>query len=199
MSKKIITISRAFGSGGLDIGKKLSEKLGIPCYDKELIALAAKESGYALDFIKENGEYGNNSLLYNIAISSFGVPTFTHNNISAPDKIYILQNNIIKDIADKGPCIILGRSADYILRERDDVLNVFVYASDMEYRKKLLEANGTPATEKEIVKKDKTRAANYKRYTSKDWGKAANYHLCLDTSVLGIDKCVELILKAIEM
>lgn len=199
MSKKIITISRAFGSGGLDIGKKLSEKLGIPCYDKELIALAAKESGYALDFIKENGEYGNNSLLYNIAISSFGVPTFTHNNVSAPDKIYILQNNIIKDIADKGPCIILGRSADYILRERDDVLNVFVYASDMEYRKKLLEANGTPATEKEIIKKDKTRATNYKRYTSKDWGKAANYHLCLDTSVLGVDKCVELILKAVEM
>lgn len=199
MAKKIITISRAFGSGGLDIGKKLSEKLGIPCYDKELIALAAKESGYALDYIKENGEYGNNSLLYNIAISSFGVPSFSHNNISAPDKIYILQNNIIRDIADKGPCIILGRSADYILRERDDVLNVFVYASDMEYRKKLLEDNGTPATEKEIIKKDKTRATNYKRYTSKDWGKAENYHICLDSSVLGIDKCVDLILKAIEM
>lgn len=199
MAKKIITISRAFGSGGLDIGKKLSEKLGIPCYDKELIALAAKESGYALDYIKENGEYGNNSLLYNIAISSFGVPSFSHNNISAPDKIYILQNNIIRDIADKGPCIILGRSADYILRERDDVLNVFVYASDMEYRKKLLEDNGTPATEKEIIKKDKTRATNYKRYTSKDWGKAENYHICLDSSVLGIDGCVDLILKAIEM
>lgn len=199
MAKKIITISRAFGSGGLDIGKKLSEKLGIPCYDKELIALAAKESGYALDYIKENGEYGNNSLLYNIAISSFGVSSFSHNNISAPDKIYILQNNIIRDIADKGPCIILGRSADYILRERDDVLNVFVYASDMEYRKKLLEENGTPATEKEIIKKDKTRATNYKRYTSKDWGKAENYHICLDSSVLGIDKCVDLILKAIEM
>ncbi|MBE7047581.1 MAG: cytidylate kinase-like family protein [Ruminococcaceae bacterium] len=199
MAKKIITISRAFGSGGLDIGKKLSEKLGIPCYDKELIALAAKESGYALDYIKENGEYGNNSLLYNIAISSFGVSSFSHNNISAPDKIYILQNNIIRDIADKGPCIILGRSADYILRERDDVLNVFVYASDMEYRKKLLEDNGTPATEKEIIKKDKTRATNYKRYTSKDWGKAENYHICLDSSVLGIDKCVDLILKAIEM
>ena len=198
MAKNIITISRQFGSGGLDIGKKLSEKLGVPCYDKELIALAAKESGFALDFIKENGEYGNNSLLYNIAISSFGVPSFSHNNISAPDKIYILQNNIIREIADKGPCIILGRSADYILRERDDVLNVFVYSSDMEFKKELLSANGTSATEKDIIKKDKVRATNYKRYTSREWGKAANYHLCLDTSVLGIDKCVELILSAMK-
>ena len=198
MAKNIITISREFGSGGLDIGQKLSEKLGIPCYDKELIAYAAKESGFALDFIKENGEYGNNSLLFNIAISGFGVSSFSNNNISAPDKIYILQNNIIKEIADKGPCIIMGRSSDYILRDRDDVLNVFVYASDMEFKKELLKANGTPATEKEILKKDKTRAANYKRYTSKDWGKASNYHLCVDTSELGIDKCVELILNAIK-
>ena len=198
MSKTIITISREFGSGGLDIGVKLAEKLGIPCYDKELIALAAKESGFALDFIKENGEYGNNSLLFNIAISSFGVPSFSHNNISAPDKIYILQNNIIREIADKGPCIIMGRSADYILRERDDVLNVFVYASSMEFKKEILKSNGTPATEKEIKKKDKIRATNYKRYTSKEWGKASNYHLCLDASVLGIDKCVELILEAVK-
>ena len=198
MSKTIITISREFGSGGLDIGVKLAEKLGIPCYDKELIALAAKESGFALDFIKENGEYGNNSLLFNIAISSFGVPSFSHNNISAPDKIYILQNNIIREIADKGPCIIMGRSADYILRERDDVLNVFVYASSMEFKKEILKSNGTSITEKEIIKKDKTRATNYKRYTSKEWGKASNYHLCLDASVLGIDKCVELILEAVK-
>lgn len=197
MSKKIITISRGFGSGGLDIGKILSEKLDIPFYDKELIALTAQKSGYALDFIKENGEYGKNSLLYNIALSTgFGTPTFSHSNISAPDKIYIMQNNLIKEIADKGPCVIMGRCADYILRERDDVLNVYIYASDFEFKQKVLEGTDFKITEKEIAKKDKNRATNYRRYTGKEWGKAENYHLSLDSSVFGIEKCAEIILNA---
>ena len=129
MQKKIVTISRQYGSGGRYIGKKLSEKLGIPCYDEKLIDMVAKESGFAQDFVAEKGERMTGSLLFNIASSlSYANNVFSGNGVSLQDEIYFIQNKIIKDLAEKGSCVIVGRCADYILRERDDVLNVFIHA-----------------------------------------------------------------------
>lgn len=168
MEKKIITISRQYGSGGRYVGQKLSEKLGIPCYDEKLIDMVAKESGFAQDFVAEKGERMTGSLLFNIASSlSYANNILSGNGMSLQDEIYFIQNRIIKDLAEKGSCVIVGRCADYILRERKDVLNIFIYA-DME--SKMERAVTYFGLEKENVsailkKKDKARSNHYKYYT----------------------------------
>ena len=199
MQKKIVTISRQYGSGGRYIGKKLSEKLGIPCYDEKLIDMVAKESGFAQDFVAEKGERMTGSLLFNIASSlSYANNILSGNGMSLQDEIYFIQNRIIKDLAEKGSCVIVGRCADYILRERKDVLNIFIYA-DME--SKMERAVTYFGLEKENVsailkKKDKARYNHYKYYTDQEWGMASNYDLSLNSGILGIDGCVEMIEKA---
>lgn len=200
MQKKIVTISRQYGSGGRYIGKKLSEKLGIPCYDEKLIDMVAKESGFAQDFVAEKGERMTGSLLFNIASSlSYANNILSGNGMSLQDEIYFIQNRIIKDLAEKGSCVIVGRCADYILRERKDVLNIFIYA-DME--SKMERAVTYFGLEKENVsailkKKDKARSNHYKYYTDQEWGMASNYDLNLNSGILGIDGCVEMIEKAL--
>ena len=201
MQKKIITISRQYGSGGRYIGKKLSEKLGIPCYDDKLIDMVAKESGFAQDFVAEKGERMTGSLLFNIASSlSYANNVFSGNGVSLQDEIYFIQNKIIKDLANKGACVIVGRCADYILREREDVLNVFIHA-DMESKLDRavtyfgITKDQAPAL---LKKKDKARSNHYKYYTDQDWGMASNYDLCLNSGILGIDGCVDVILKAMD-
>ena len=200
MQKKIVTISRQYGSGGRYIGKKLSEKLGIPCYDEKLIDMVAKESGLAQDFVAEKGERMTGSLLFNIASSlSYANNILSGNGMSLQDEIYFIQNRIIKDLAEKGSCVIVGRCADYILRERKDVLNIFIYA-DME--SKMERAVTYFGLEKENVsailkKKDKARSNHYKYYTDQEWGMASNYDLSLNSGILGIDGCVEMIEKAL--
>ena len=200
MQKKIVTISRQYGSGGRYIGKKLSEKLGIPCYDEKLIDMVAKESGFAQDFVAEKGERMTGSLLFNIASSlSYANNILSGNGMSLQDEIYFIQNRIIKDLAEKGSCVIVGRCADYILRERKDVLNIFIYA-DME--SKMERAVTYFGLEKENVsailkKKDKARSNHYKYYTDQEWGMASNYYLSLNSGILGIDGCVEMIEKAL--
>ena len=197
---KTITISRQYGSGGRYIGKKLSEKLGIPCYDEKLIDMVAKESGFAQDFVAEKGERMTGSLLFNIASSlSYANNILSGNGMSLQDEIYFIQNRIIKDLAEKGSCVIVGRCADYILRERKDVLNIFIYA-DME--SKMERAVTYFGLEKENVsailkKKDKARSNHYKYYTDQEWGMASNYDLSLNSGILGIDGCVEMIEKAL--
>ena len=200
MEKKIITISRQYGSGGRYVGQKLSEKLGIPCYDEKLIDMVAKESGFAQDFVAEKGERMTGSLLFNIASSlSYANNILSGNGMSLQDEIYFIQNRIIKDLAEKGSCVIVGRCADYILRERKDVLNIFIYA-DME--SKMERAVTYFGLEKENVsailnKKDKARSNHYKYYTDQEWGMASNYDLSLNSGILGIDGCVEMIEKAL--
>ena len=200
MQKKIVTISRQYGSGGRYIGKKLSEKLGIPCYDEKLIDMVAKESGFAQDFVAEKGERMTGSLLFNIASSlSYANNILSGNGMSLQDEIYFIQNRIIKDLAEKGSCVIVGRCADYILRERKEVLNIFIYA-DME--SKMERAVTYFGLEKENVsailkKKDKARSNHYKYYTDQEWGMASNYDLSLNSGILGIDGCVEMIEKAL--
>ena len=201
MQKKIVTISRQYGSGGRYIGKKLSEKLGIPCYDEKLIDMVAKESGFAQDFVAEKGERMTGSLLFNIASSlSYANNVFSGNGVSLQDEIYFIQNKIIKDLAEKGSCVIVGRCADYILRERDDVLNVFFQGDMASKINSAVSFFGITEVQAPALlkKKDKARSNHYKYYTDQDWGMASNYDLSLNSGALGIDGCVDVILKALE-
>ena len=203
MKKKIVTISRQYGSGGRYIGENLAKALGIPCYDEKLIDMVAKESGFAQDFVAEKGERMTGSLLFNIASSlSFANNVFsTNNGVTLQDEIYFTQNRIIKELADKGPCVIVGRCADYILREREDCLNVFIFAdneSKIERAEKYfnITREEAPAV---LKKKDKARANHYKYYTDQEWGMASNYDLCLNSGLIGIEGCVKAIQQVLEL
>ena len=201
MKKKIVTISRQYGSGGRYIGENLAKAMGVPCYDEKLIDMVAKESGFAQSFVAEKGERMTGSLLFNIASSlSFANNVFsTNNGVTLQDEIYFTQNRIIKELADKGSCVIVGRCADYILREREDCLNVFIFAdneSKIERAEKYfnITREEAPAV---LKKKDKARSNHYKYYTDQEWGMASNYDLSLNSGILGIDGCVEMIEKAL--
>ena len=189
MSGKIITISRQFGSGGRTIGKKLAAELGIPCYDSEIIAEIAKKSGFDQDYVRENSEYTSETGLF-AALS--GVDFYGHSN---RDEIWITQCRVIRELAEEGPCVIIGRCADYVLKEDHDLLKVFIY-SDMESRAKRIveqygESNVNP--EKRLKDKDKRRAAYYELYTDQKFGDFNNYDLCLNSGTISLDKCVDII------
>ena len=203
MKKKIVTISRQYGSGGRYIGENLAKAMGVPCYDEKLIDMIAKESGFAQSFVAEKGERMTGSLLFNIASSlSFANNVFsTNNGVTLQDEIYFTQNRIIKELADKGPCVIVGRCADYILREREDCLNVFIFAdneSKIERAEKYfnITREEAPAV---LKKKDKARANHYKYYTDQEWGMASNYDLCLNSGLIGIEGCVKAIQQVLEL
>ena len=203
MKKKIVTISRQYGSGGRYIGENLAKAMGVPCYDEKLIDMVAKESGFAQSFVAEKGERMTGSLLFNIASSlSFANNVFsTNNGVTLQDEIYFTQNRIIKELADKGPCVIVGRCADYILREREDCLNVFIFAdneSKIERAEKYfnITREEAPAV---LKKKDKARANHYKYYTDQEWGMASNYDLCLNSGLVGIEGCVKAIQQVLEL
>ena len=203
MKKKIVTISRQYGSGGRYIGENLAKAMGVPCYDEKLIDMVAKESGFAQSFVAEKGERMTGSLLFNIASSlSFANNVFsTNNGVTLQDEIYFTQNRIIKELADKGPCVIVGRCADYILREREDCLNVFIHAdeeSKIERAEKYfnITREEAPAV---LKKKDKARANHYKYYTDQEWGMASNYDLCLNSGLIGIEGCVKTIQQVLEL
>ena len=184
---KIVTISREFGSGGRTIGKEVAEKLGMPCYDKDFIEKIAEETGYAKEFIADESEYApnGNSLAYMFIGRGL-------DGLSNADKIWIAQKKVIEELAEKGACVIVGRCADYVLRERKDVLNVFVYA-DKKYRaERIVKQYGESSVEpeKRLADKDKKRKLNYKYFTEQEWGKRQNYHLSIDSGFLGIEKPV---------
>ncbi|MBO5030766.1 MAG: cytidylate kinase-like family protein [Lachnospiraceae bacterium] len=190
MKKRIITISREFGSGGRTIGKQLAEKLGVSCYDKELIEKLAEQTGLAKKYIEEQGEYAPAMHPFSYAFVGRSV-----NGMSVSDYLWNEQRKKIQEIAGKEPCVIVGRCADYILRERDDVLNVFIHAPQADRAKRIVEVYGETETEpvKRLREKDKKRAINYKYYTEREWGRAANYHLTLDSSMFGIEGSVNLL------
>ena len=195
MSNLIITISRAFGSGGRTIGKAVAERLGIPYYDEELVDKVAEESGFHTDYIQEAGEYApvSNSFLFNIAVSSN--PVAMMHSMSMSDQLFVYQTKVIQELADQGPCVIIGRCADYILRDREDCLHVFVHA-DLEHRgARVLEKYGETKQpiKKRLTDKDNKRRVYYKHYTNRNWGEAQNYHLSLNSGLIGIDKCVDII------
>lgn len=188
MKQGIITISREFGSGGRTIGQAVAQKLGIPCYDAELITEMAKQSGFAEDYVREAGEYAPGGLLNSVFTSRAGGPT-------NEDILWQIQCNIVAQLAKKGPCVIVGRCGDYILRDRPDVLKVFVHA-DMAFRaKRIVEVYGQreESPEQRLKDKDKRRSTYYLFYTGRKWGQLDTYDLMLNSGVLGIEKCTELI------
>ena len=185
---RIITISREFGSGGRTIGKKVAAKLGIPCYDSELIEKLAQESGFTKDYIKEAGEYTPGGFL----ASAFSNRAFGPTN---EDILWEMQCRIITELAEKESCVIVGRCADYILQDKADCLKVFIHA-DMAFRaKRIVKVYGEreESPEQRLRDKDKRRSAYHRFYTNMKWGYAENYHLTLDSGVLGIDRCVDII------
>lgn len=203
---KVVTISRQYSSGGREIGKKLAELWDVPFYDNELITRAAKESGYAVEAFESAESRATSSLLYSIArgmVTSGNIHT-TFNSLSLDDRLYMAQADIIRKIADEGPCVIVGRCADYILRKRTDLVNIFVMA-DMPFRiERAQRIDGMPSEkiEENIIKMDKRRYNYYNFHTGEKWGKAENYSLCLNSSHVGIDKAVECIktyVEAVEM
>ena len=195
MTKRIITISREFGSGGRFIGEEVAKKLGIAYYDKNIIGQIAEKSGLSPEYIQENAELSPKKGLFAYAFSGRDIT-----GKSVEDMVYEAQRNIILELAEKGPCVIIGRNADYILKDRDDVLNVFIHGDMPEKIKRITGLHNVE--EKEAVKMmadtDKRRRTNYNFYTDQNWGKASNYTLCLNSSQLGYDRCEMIIMECVK-
>lgn len=196
MEKKIITISREFGSGGRTIGREVANRLGIPFYEKELVDQIALESGFAPKFVEEHGEHAPGMSRLSYAFAHQGVPGVM-NGLSTADFLWSIQCSVILQLAEQGPCVIVGRNADYILKDREDVLDVYIHA-DKEFRADRIvrlygESEKSPMTR--LAEKDKRRQINYQHYTGRTWGTAQNYDICLNSGKLGIDNCVDIIVN----
>lgn len=200
--KTVITIGRQFGSGGREIGEKLSKAYDIPYYDRELLARAAKESGFCEEILQNHDERPTNSFLYNLVIDtySFGYNSSSFVDMPISQKVFLAQFDTIKKIAEEGPAVIVGRCADYALEDRDNVINLFIYA-DEDFKvnriKNLYTLDEFKAKDM-ITKKDKQRQSYYNYYTNRKWGKATSYDLCINSAVLGIDGTVKLIKQYID-
>ncbi|MBO4909690.1 MAG: cytidylate kinase-like family protein [Lachnospiraceae bacterium] len=200
--KTVITIGRQFGSGGREIGEKLSKAYGINYYDRELLTRAAKESGFCEEILQNHDERPTNSFLYNLVIDtySFGYNSSSFVDMPISQKVFLAQFDTIKKVAEEGPCVIVGRCADYALEGRDNVINLFIYADeDFKIRRvmDIYDLDENKARDM-INKKDKQRQSYYNYYTNRKWGKADTYDLCINSSVLGIDGSVKLIKQFVE-
>ena len=197
-SNLIITIGRQSGSGGKEIGQKVAEKLGVKCYDKELLALAAKESGLCEELFQSHDEKPTKSFLYSLVMDSysFGYTSSGYMDMPINHKIFLAQFEAIKALADREPCVIVGRCADYALEDYPNRVSIFVTGNDKAKIKRLAERNNvTEAKAKEIMMKtDKERSSYYNYYSSKKWGDVRSYDLCVNSSVLGIEGTVDLII-----
>ena len=198
MEKKIITISREFGSGGRSVGHMVAERLGIPFYDKELVDQIAMESGFAPKFVEENGEHSPGSSLFSYAFAPQGIPGVM-NGLSTADFLWNIQCSVILQLAEKGPCVIVGRNADYILKDRPDALHTFICA-DMAFRADRIvhrygESDKSP--EARLNEKDKRRKVNYQHYTGRTWGLSQNYDICLRTSTIGMEESAKIIIDTV--
>ena len=193
MSKKIITIAREYGSGGRLIAQKVAEKLGLVYYDNEIIDLAAKEMGFNVDVIRKVSEEKASGFMYSLSSSAFTLPL--------NDQVYTMQSKIIRHLADCDNCIIVSGCADYILEDYDNVLKVFIHAPLESRIRRVKESYKEKQDDykKYVIKKDKTRSNYYNYYTNQDWKDAQHYDLCVNSSVLGIDKTVDLICEFINL
>ena len=194
MTKRIITISREFGSGGRFIGEEVAKKLGIAYYDKNIINEIAEKSGLSPEYIQENAELSPKKGLFAYAFAGRDVT-----GKSVEDLVYEAQRKVILELAEKESCVIIGRNADYILKDRDDVLNVFIHGDTPEKIQRITRLYNVE--EQKAVKMmadiDKRRMANYNFYTNQKWGKADNYTLCLNSSQLGYDRCEKIIMECL--
>ena len=194
MSKRIITVSRQFGSGGRSIAKAVADTLGYTYYDRELIEKVAEMTGFDPKYIEENGEYAPGRSIFSLASSYIG-SSRVMGGMSAYDYLWVVQRNAILEIADSECCVIVGRCADHILKDRKDALHVFVHAPTEARAERIVrlygESNKKP--EDRLKEKDSKRSVNYKHFTGQIWGDSKNYDLCLNSDKLGIDKCVQMI------
>ena len=195
MKYSIITISREFGSGGRYIGEQLAEKLKIAFYDKDIISKVAEETGLNEEFVKEAGEYSPFKSIF-----SYGFVSRDADGSSMEDIVFNAQRKIILELAEKGPCVIVGRCADHILADRDDCLNVFINGSEEDKIKRIMKYKGVADIEARRLMKDtdKRRRINYNYYTDRQWGKPQNYDVCLNSTSLTTDRCVEILYDAIK-
>lgn len=200
--KNIITIARQFGSGGREIGEALSKELGIKFYDKELISIAAKESGIDSEIFNNVDEKATNSLLYSLSMGLYSFSSnYSSGQLPVNDKLYLLQHKIIRQLASEEPCIFVGRCADYVLKDRNDVVKLYIYA-DKEYRvKRAIELKGVKESKADqiVAKTDKSRANYYNFYSGKKWGLAENYDLCINRTKLSTKQVVNTIAAYIDI
>lgn len=191
MAKRIITISREFGSGGRFIGEEVAKKLGIAYYDKEMIGQIAEQAGLSSEYVRENAELSPKKGWFAYAFSGRDIT-----GKSVEDMVYEAQRKVIMEIAEKENCVIIGRNADFILKDRKDVLNVFIHGSIPEKVRRICSLYNV--TEVDAIKMindiDKRRRTNYNFYTEQKWGMAGNYTLSLNSSVLGYDMCQKIIM-----
>ena len=194
MTKRIITISREFGSGGRFIGEEIAKKLGIAYYDKNIINEIAEKSGLSPEYIQENAELSPKKGLFAYAFAGRDIT-----GKSVEDLVYEAQRKVILELAEKESCVIIGRNADYILKDRDDVLNVFIHGDAPEKIQRITRLYNVEEQKavKMMADTDKRRMANYNFYTNQKWGKADNYTLCLNSSQLGYDRCEKIIMECI--
>ena len=195
MTKRIITISREFGSGGRFIGEEVAKKLGMAYYDKNVITEIAEKSGLSPEYIQENAELSPKKGLFAYALAGRDIT-----GKSVEDIVYEAQRKVILELVEKEPCVIIGRNADFILKDRDDVLNVFIHGNMPEKMQRiscLYNVSGQEAV-KMMADTDKRRLANYNFYTEQKWGKASNYTLCLNSSELGYDRCEAIIMECVK-
>ena len=195
MAKRIITISREFGSGGRFIGEEVAKKLGITYYDKNIISEIAEKSGLSPEYIQESAELSPKKGLFAYALAGRDIT-----GKSVEDMVYEAQRKVILELAEKESCVIIGRNADFILRDWNDVLNVFIHGDIPEKMQRIMGLYNVE--EKEAVKKmadtDKRRMTNYNFYTDQKWGKASNYTLCLNSSQLGYDRCEAIVMECVK-
>ncbi len=202
MENGIITISREYGSGGREIARKTAEKLGIPFYDKELIYKAAEESGFTPEFVAEKEQRISSNFFYNFALGGvYGMAYPRQPDIKelpVAEQIFLAQKKVIEELAAKGPCVLVGRCGDYILRERKDLLKVFIYADRKVRECRAVESYGRAeeGVDQLVRHIDKQRRLHYETYTTQTWGDRNNYHLMLDSAAFGIDGCVKMICEA---
>ena len=199
----IITIGRQYGSAGREIGNLVADKLGIKLYDKEMLARAAKESGICEEIFETHDEKPTNSFLYSLVMDTYsmGYSGNAYTDMPINHKVFLAQFDAIKKIADEGPCILVGRCADYALEAYDNMVSIFIHA-DLDTRVKRISGlyDLSPSKAKDrIVKTDKKRASYYNYYTNKRWGDASSYELCLDSSKLGIEGTADAIVRYVKL
>jgi len=198
----VITIGRQFGSGGREIGEKVAAYFNIKCYDKELLTRAAKESGFCEEMIQNHDERPTNSFLYNLVMDtySFGYNASSFVDMPISHKVFLAQFDTIKKIASEGPCVIVGRCADYALNDLKNCVHIFIYGDEETKVKRIMKKYDMDAAKAKdtCIKKDRQRQSYYNYYSSKKWGRADSYDLCINSSVLGIDGTVKLLTQYIE-
>lgn len=200
MKHTVITLSRQYGSGGRLIGKYLADLLNVPFYDKKLLSLASEQSGFSEEMLKQAESRATNSLLFTLA-TSLGAGSFGADGLSLYDKFYLAQFDAIKQVANESSCVIVGRCADYILRDYDRVIKLFIHApiEDKIERAVTEYGDSRQSVKTDIQKHDKARANYYSHYTTQKWGDYNNYDLSINSSIAGIDGTVEVIKRFIDL